>query len=321
MRLSGVIVRRQLFSVARLVLLLVLVSIVTFLLLSLIPGDPVEGLLPPGATEEMVEEIRRAYGLDLPLWERYFVWIGNVLQGDFGVALRSREAVSTMILDRAPVSLELAFLAVVVALVIAIPTAIYTAYRPGGYIDRVVGVVTSALLATPAFVLGLLLLFIVALQFQLLPIGGWVPFAEDPIGHIRSLILPVLTLSAAECVLFIRVLKGDMMATLQQDHVLSARARGLPTSRILMRHAFRQSSFSLLTVVGLSIGRLIGGAIIVETIFRLPGLGSFVVAAIVGRDFMVVQAVVLLSAVLYLVINTLVDLTYPLLDPRVRRAR
>lgn len=318
--LTSRVVRRRAWSIISLPILLFLVTVATFLMLSLMPGDPVDGLLPSGATDEMRDEIRSEYGLDLPLAQRYLNWMTGVLSGDLGVSLQSRQPVATLILERAPVSLELAFWAILVALVIAVPVGIYTAYRPNGALDRLTSAGSSALLAIPSFVLGVLLLFVFALQLRLLPMGGWVPFSEDPIGHFRALILPVLTLAAGECVLFIRILKGDMIATLKQDHVLSGRARGLPTWRILLRHSFRQSSFSLVTVLGLSIGRLIGGAIIVETIFSLPGLGSFVVAAVTARDFMVVQAVVLLSAVLYLLVNTAVDLIYPLLDPRVRKA-
>jgi peptide/nickel transport system permease protein len=198
---------------------------------------------------------------------------------------------------------------------------VWSAYRPGGLLDRVSTFLISATLATPAFVLGILLVYLFGVQLGVLPILGWTPFSEDPVEHIQRLILPVLTLAAGECVLFTRLLKGDMMATLQQDHVLSARARGLPTWRILLRHALRQSSFSLVTVSGVVIGRLIGGTVLVEAIFSLPGMGTMVITAIHSRDYIVVQAMVLLTAVIYLLINTAVDLTYPLLDPRVRKVR
>jgi peptide/nickel transport system permease protein len=307
--------------VARFFLLLFLVTVAVFLLLELIPGSPIDAILPPDATPEQIAAAREQYGLDQPIWERYLSWIGGVLQGDFGRSYQTGLSVAETIAERAPVSLELAFLSILVALAISIPVGVWSAYRPGGLLDRVSTFLISATLATPAFVLGILLVYLFGVQLGVLPILGWTPFSEDPVEHIQRLILPVLTLAAGECVLFTRLLKGDMMATLQQDHVLSARARGLPTWRILLRHALRQSSFSLVTVSGVVIGRLIGGTVLVEAIFSLPGMGTMVITAIHSRDYIVVQAMVLLTAVIYLLINTAVDLTYPLLDPRVRKVR
>ncbi|MBM7461370.1 ABC transporter permease [Rhodococcus coprophilus] len=313
--------RRTAVPIGNFVLLIWMVSVAVFLLLEMIPGDPVDSLVPPGASDEMRELARTTYGLDEPLVERYLSWIGAVLQGDFGRSFTTQTDVLSSIAERAPVSLELAILSMIVALAVSIPVGVWSAYRPGGRLDRIATALTSATLAVPSFVLGILLVFVFGVQLGVLPTLGWVPFSEDPVEHLLHIALPVLTLAAGECVLFTRLLKGDMMATLQQDHVLSARARGLPTSRILVRHALRQSSFSLVTVSGVVIGRLIGGTVIVELIFSLPGMGSLVVNSILSRDFIVVQAVVLLSALLYLTINTVVDLAYPLLDPRLRKVR
>jgi len=314
-------VRRNLLSVARFVLLLFMVSVAAFLLLKMIPGDPIDALVPEGASQEVREEARRLYGLDRPLFEQYLAWISGILQGDFGRSFQTQMEVSASLAERLPVSLELAVLAIVVALAISIPVGVYSAYRPGGAVDRIATLITSATLATPPFVLGVLFVYFFAVQAGLLPMLGWVPFSEDPVAHVTYLVLPVITLAAAETVLFTRLLRGDMVATLQQDHVLAARARGLPTWRILVRHALRQSSFSLVTVSGVVIGRLIGGTVIVESIFSLPGMGSLVVNSILNRDYIVVQAVVLVTALIYLLMNTLVDLSYPLLDPRVRKVK
>jgi peptide/nickel transport system permease protein len=312
---------RGMVAVGNFLLLLAAVTIAVFLLLELIPGDPVDGLVPAGASEEMRQQAREMYGLDQPLVERYLSWLGGIMQGDFGRSYTTRMPVMTAVGERAPVSLELAALAMIVALVISIPVAVWSAYRPRGVVDRIATAVTSATLAIPSFVLGILLVYVFAVEMGVLPVLGWVSFAEDPVKHFEYLILPVMTLAAGECVLFTRLLKGDMMATLQQDHVLSARARGLPTWRILIRHALKQSSFSLVTVSGVVIGRLIGGTVIVESIFAIPGLGTLVVTSIQSRDFIVVQAIVLLSALLFLTLNALVDVTYPWLDPRVRKVR
>ncbi len=315
----GSSIKRSAVSVGNFLLLVSMVSVAVFLLLELIPGDPVDALVPPGASDEMRELARESYGLSDPLVERYFSWIGGVLQGDFGRSFTTQTPVLTSLAERAPVSLELAILSMVVALAISLPIGVWSAYRPGGRVDRIATALTSATLAIPSFALGVLLVFVFGVLLGWLPTLGWTPFSEDPIEHIRYLVLPVMTLAAGECVLFTRLLKGDMMATLQQDHVLSARARGLPTWRILTRHSLRQSSFSLITVSGVVIGRLIGGTVIVELIFSLPGMGTLVVNSILSRDFIVVQAVVLLSALLYLLINTVVDVAYPWLDPRVRK--
>jgi peptide/nickel transport system permease protein len=313
--------RRYAGSLARFVLLLFMVTVAVFLLLDLIPGSPIDGILPADATPDQINAAREAFGLNDPLVVRYLHFVQDIAHGDFGTSFQTRSPVSDMIKTRAPVSLELAGLAMLVSLVIAIPVGAWSAYRPHGIVDRVSTFLISATLATPAFVLGIVLVYIFGVELQLLPILGWVPFSEDPTEHIKRLILPVTTLAAGETVLFTRLLKGDMQATLQQDHVLSARARGLPTWRILTKHAMRQSSFSLVTVSGVVIGRLIGGTVLVEAIFSLPGMGTMVITAIQARDYIVIQDVVLLSALIYLLMNSLVDLSYPLLDPRVRKVR
>jgi peptide/nickel transport system permease protein len=312
-------VRARLAPLGRFIVLLFLVTVAVFLILEFIPGDPIDTLLPPEAPPEQRAAAIEKYGLDDPLYVRYFAWISAVFQGDLGTSIQTGLSVSDMMVERASVSIELAFLAVAVSLAISIPVAVWSAYRPGGVADRIATFATSAFLATPPFVLGLLLVFVFGVQFRILPILGYVPLSDDPLEHYRRLILPVLTLAVGEMVLFTRLLKGDMMETLQQDHVLSARARGLPTFSILTRHSLRQSSFSLVTVSGVVLGRLIGGTVLVEAIFSIPGMGTMVITAINSRDYVVVQAVVLVSAVLYLGLNALVDLTYPLLDPRVRK--
>jgi peptide/nickel transport system permease protein len=312
-------VRRNTAPLGRFIVLLFLVTVAVFLILEFIPGDPIDTVLPPEATPEQRAAATEKYGLDDPLYARYFAWIGAVLRGDLGTSIQTGQSVGDMLAERASVSIELAFLAVAVSLAISVPVAVWSAYRPGGTADRIATFATSAFLATPPFVLGLLLVFVFGVELRILPILGYVPLSDNALEHYRRLILPVLTLAVGEMVLFTRLLKGDMMETLQQDHVLSARARGLPTYSILTRHSLRQSSFSLVTVSGVVLGRLIGGTVLVEAIFGIPGMGTMVITAINSRDYVVVQAVVLVSAVLYLGLNALVDLAYPLLDPRVRK--
>lgn len=306
--------------VAKLVAVLSLVSVATFLLLELIPGDPVDSVLPAGATPEMRAAATAQYGLDGPLVGRYFEWLGNALHGDLGRSMQSQVPVTDAILERLPVTIELAGLSILLALLIAVPVGVWSAYRAGGIFDRVATFICSVTLSIPSFLLGVLLVFVFAVSLGTLPVTGWTPISEGLGPHIESLILPVVTLSAIEAVGFIRVLRNDMMATLQQDFVLSARARGLSSPRILFTHALRPSAFSLITVMGVSLGRLIGGTVIVETLFSLPGLGSLVITSITGRDFLMIQGIVLVVAVAYVLLNALVDLAYPVLDPRVRTA-
>jgi len=310
--------RSPLRRVATLVTVLVLVSMAAFLLLELIPGDPLATLLPEGATPEVRAQVEAAYGLDQPLWQRYLEWLGNALQGDLGRSLQSQVPVSTAILERLPVTIELAGLSIVLALAIAIPVGVYSGYRPGKALDRVATFLCSITLSVPNFLLGVLLVFVFAVNLRMLPVTGWTPLSKSVGGHIQSIVLPVVTLAAVEVVAFTRLLRNDMVATLQQDYVLAARARGLTTARILFGHALRPSSFSLVTVLGVTLGRLIGGTVIVESLFSLPGLGSLVINAISNRDYLMVQGIVLVVAVSYVLLNALVDLSYPLLDPRVR---
>lgn len=305
-------------NVTMLSIVLILVSMVTFLLLELIPGDPLATILPPDATPEMRAEAVELYGFNDPLWVRYWDWLSGVLQGDFGRSIINGLPVSTAILERLPVTLEIAVVALAISLAVSVPLAVYCGYRPGGIVDRVTTFLASVILSVPNFLLGVLLVFVFAVQLGWLPVLGWTPLAEGWVPHLQSLALPVLTLAAGETVAFVRILRNDMVATLQQDFALSARARGISTPRILFRHALRPSSFSLVTVLGVTLGRLVGGTVIVESLFSLPGLGTLVISAITNRDYLVVQGVVLLIAVAYVLSNALVDLMYPLLDPRVR---
>ncbi|AYJ48312.1 ABC transporter permease [Rhodococcus sp. P1Y] len=302
---------------ATLVTVLFLVSLATFLLLELVPGDPVDGLLPDGATDEMRAAATVRFGLDGSLPERYLAWLWSALHGDLGRSMISDIPVTEAILDRLAVTLELAATSIVVALLIAVPVGVYSAYRSGGVVDRIVTVLCSVTLSIPSFLLGVLLVFIFAVSLGAFPVTGWTPLSAGLVPHLQSLVLPVTTLAALEAVAFIRLLRNDMVSTLQQDFVLSARARGLPIRRILFGHALRPSGFSLLTVMGVALGRLIGGTVIVESIFSLPGLGSLVITSITGRDLFMIQGIVLVVAVGYVLINALVDIAYPLLDPRV----
>lgn len=297
---------------------LMLVSIVSFGLVELAEGEAVDSILPDGATEEERAAVAAAYGLDGPVVTRYFDWLGSAMTGDLGRSIASRVPVWDELMTRLPVTIELAVLSTLLALVISLPVAVWAGYRPGGIVDRVSGTLVAVTMAIPNFLLGLLLVFIFGVTLQAFPVSGWVPMSDGIAAHFSRLVLPVMTLAASQSVLFIRILRGDIAATVGEDFILAARARGIRTPAILIRHALRPSAFALLTVLGLSLGQLIGGTVIVEQLFGLPGMGQTLIAAINGRDIFVVQGAVLLVAVGYVLINTLVDLAYPLLDPRVR---
>ena len=300
---------------------LLAVTLLTFLFASLLPGDLALTILGDQATPEKVEVLRKQMGLDLPIWERYLHWLWGAVHGDLGRSFRTGETVITAVVERLPVSLELMVMAEVLGLVIAIPLAIVCAVKSGGAFDRWVTGVAFGKLSLPPFMVAILLIYLFAVELRWLPATGWVPFAEDPAANIRSFILPALTLAIAEWPVLMRVLRSDMIATLQEDYIAMAKAKGLKPWRILLVHALKPSSLTLVTVTGINIGRLIGGTLIIETIFALPGIGRLLVGAIYARDFIILQGVVLFVAVGFVIVNFIVDMLYAVLDPRIRHGR
>src|SRR5215510_16011091 len=275
---------------------LLAVSLLTFLIAPLLPGDLAYTILGDQATPEKLAALRAQMGLDLPIWQRYGLWLWDVLHGDLGRSFRTGETVLSAVLDRLPVSIELMILAELMGLAIGIPLAILCAVKSGSAIDRFFTGFAFANLSLPSFMMAILLIFLFAVQLNWLPATGWVPFDEDPVGNLRSFLLPALTLAFAEWPALMRILRSDMIATLQEDYIAMAKAKGLRPARILLVHALKPSSLTLVTVTGINIGRLIGGALIVETIFALPGTG-------------------------FVLVNFIVDMLYAVLDPRIRHGR
>jgi peptide/nickel transport system permease protein len=310
----GFVARRLLYLVP----VLIAVSLLTFLMASLLPGDLAYVILGDQATPEKVAALRADMGLDQPIWWRYLSWLGNVLQGDFGRSFRTGQTVLQVVAERLPVSLELMLLAQLGALAIGIPLAIACAVRSGSAFDRFMTGSAFSMLSVPAFLSAILLIYLFAVELRWLPATGYVPFSEDPIGNLRSFVLPALTLALGEWPVLMRVLRSDMIATLQEDYIAMARAKGLKPSRILLVHALKPSSLTLVTVTGINIGRLIGGTVIVESIFALPGIGRLLLGAIFTRDLVILQGVVLFVAIGYVLINFVVDMLYAVLDPRIR---
>lgn len=309
-------------KVLLLVPILLLVSIGTFMLVELVPGDPAQQVLGPNSTADDYYRVRTELGLDKPVLERYANWLGDTVSGDLGRNLVTPiEPVSTRLKRAFPVSIELAALASLMSLVIAIPVAMWSAYRQGGRFDRFASATAFGMISLPSFVAGLLLILMFVIRFQWFETkwvrpteGGW----EQ---NLKNAFLPAFTIALNEIAVFTRLLRGDMSATLQEDFVLAAKAKGMPARHILFREALRPSSFSLITLAGVSLGRLIGGSLIVETLFNLPGVGKVVIDAATKSDFPIVQAGVLIIAVVYVAINTGIDILYGYLDPRIRRGR
>ncbi|GMO39381.1 ABC transporter permease [Bradyrhizobium sp. TM233] len=297
---------------------LLAVSLLTFLIASLLPGDLALVILGDQATPENVAALRRDMGLDQPLWWRYLSWLGHVLQGDLGRSFRTGQSVLQAVAERIPVSLELMLMAEFIGLLIGVPVAIACAARAGGAFDRFMTGSAFAMLSMPSFLMAILLIYLFAVELHWLPATGYVPFTEEPLSNLRFFVLPALTLALAEWPGIMRVLRSDMIATLQEDYIALAKAKGLKPARILFVHALKPSSLTLVTVTGINIGRLLGGTLIVESIFALPGIGRLLVGAIYTRDLVILQGVVLLVACGFVIVNFIVDMLYAVLDPRIR---
>jgi peptide/nickel transport system permease protein len=305
---------------ARLVPVLLIVTFFSYVLLDLLPGDPAVQRLGQNATAENVAELRHELGLDEPLPVRYVKWVGNALHGDLGESYVNGQPVARALEQRAGVTIELLVVSQLIALGIAVPLALLAARRPGKAFDRITTGTAFAFMAVPDFILAVVFVLIFAVDLHWFPSTGLPPFRASPIDHVRSLVLPTVSLAMGSLATYLRVLRAELITTLQEDFVLNARARGLPDRWIMVRHALRPSSISLTTVAGLITGALIGGTLIIEVIFVLPGMGSLAVQAIHSRDYPMVQGFVVVVGVAYVLLNFVVDALYALLDPRIRTA-
>ena len=311
----GTYILRRLLSM---VPVLLLVSAVIFSLLHLTPGDPVVVMLGEEATPEARDALRRELGLDRPLPLQYAAWLSRVVQGDLGRSIRTNQPVSDAILQRLPVTVQLSVLAMVIALVIAIPTGIIAAARRNSRADIAVTVFSLLGVSMPNFLLAVLLIFVFSLQLRLLPPIGYVNPFEDLGANLRAMIMPAITLGVLVAAVVARQTRSSLLEVLGQDYVRTAWAKGLREAVVLRRHALRNSLIPVVTVIGLRLGDLLGSAIVTETIFALPGTGRLVIDSIYQRDFPLVQGVVLYLALIFLFINLIVDLLYAYLDPRIR---
>lgn len=297
---------------------LLLVSFCVFAMTLALPGDPTTAILGEDATLAQREALRDELGLNRSIPVQYFSWLGGLVSGNFGVSLRTGEPVANMLALSVPVTLQLTLFSILIAIAIGIPAGVLAAVNKGSLIDLFVGAVAMTSMAIPYFWAGMLLIMVFAVNLSWLPPSGFQPLFEDPLASIRSMILPALSIGTAMAALIMRQTRAALIETLSQDFIRTAWAKGARRNRVLYRHALRNSLIPVTTVVGLQIGTLVGGAVVTETVFSMPGLGRMIINGIFWRDFAVVQGGIMTIVLFVLLINLLTDLAYVLLDPRVR---
>jgi peptide/nickel transport system permease protein len=307
-----------------------MITLVVFVMMRSIPGDPVVALLGDAYTEEDAVKVRASYGLDEPVLVQYFIWLGKLVRGDWGASILSGRPVLQDVLVRLPVTLELIVLSMVVALAIAIPAGIIGALRQNTWADYTATTIAMVGVSIPEFFIGVLLLLVFSIGLGgLLPSSGWVylpgtcPSMVCGVslwGNVQHVAMPALALGVGRAALLTRLLRASMLEVIRTEYVTTARAKGLGERPVVFKHALKNALIPTITVMGLQVGFLIGGAIVIETLFAMPGLGTFGIDAIIARDYQQVQGFALLTALAFVVINLLVDLTYTFLDPRIRYA-
>lgn len=297
---------------------LLVVTLLVFAMVRLLPGDPARLLLGEEATPQALAELRRSLGLDQPLAVQYGSWLLDALRLDFGNSVKDNASVAALIADKLPTTAELALLSMLLALLIALPAGLLSALHPGGLTNRVVTLLSLAGISIPNFFLGILLIYVFSVQLAWIPASGYVSFAEDPLRNLSLMILPAVTLGTASAAVLTRYLHASMTEALTQDYVRTARAKGVTRSRVLIKHGLRNALIPVITAFGLQLGGLLGGAVITEQIFSVPGFGRLLVDAVFTRDLPVIQGMVLTSALAVFAVSFLVDLTYAAVDPRIR---
>jgi peptide/nickel transport system permease protein len=293
-------------------------SLIIFLLLRLIPGDPAAVILGLRSTPERLVIVRDELGLDLPIHSQYLQWLGNVLQGDLGQDYRSNIQVTTLLQDRLPVTIELTLLSLTLAVVIAVPLGVRAAIRPDGLASK--GAMTLGLLgiSIPDFWLGIMLILALSLGMRAFPSSGYVPLSDGLLENLRSFFLPALTLAVGLSAVLVRMTRSAVQEVLQRDFVKFLHAKGLRARLIIYKHVLRNASIPIITVIGLQFGYLLGGAVIVEEVFSLPGVGRLIISATLERNYPVVQAGVLVVAFMFILVNLITDVLYAVLNPRIR---
>ena len=307
------ITRRLLMAIP----VLLLVTIIVFSLLHLLPGDPATVILGQEATQEAIDAMRLELGLNKPLIVQYFDWLSKIVQGDFGRSLIDRTPVSKLILQRLPATMELTLGAFLVAIFIAFPAGILSAIRPGKWIDHFCTALALGGLSIPHFWLGMMFIIVFAVKLGWLPASGYVPFSQDPAGNLAAMIMPMVATGLRESAVLMRMLRSSLLEVVEADYIRTAYSKGLSERTVIVGHALRNAMVPVLTTSGLVIASLLGGLVITETIFSIPGYGKLIVESIFNRDFVTVQGAILVSAVFVVFINLLVDILYTFIDPRI----
>lgn len=296
-------------------------SILVFSMVRLIPGDPVAAFVDPSNPDpEQIAAIRAQLGLDRPAAEQYVSWLGGVLSGDFGASITRPTTVNDLLLDRLPVSLQLAAMATILAVAMGVPAGVLAARSAGGVLDTAARVLSFAMLAVPPFLIGIVVILWNARSLRL-RLVGFVPFLTDPLGNLQVMLLPALLLSLPLAALVMRFTRGSLLDTFGQDYIRTARAKGATAGVLVRRHALPNALIPVTTVVGVELAGLVGGVIVTEQVFAIPGMGGALVTAVSSSDYPTAQGAILMLGAVYVVINLAVDLLYPLIDPRVRAAR
>jgi peptide/nickel transport system permease protein len=297
---------------------LFVVAVVVFLILRLTPGDPAAVIAGDSATTEQIEQIRVSLGLDKSIPAQFAIWAGNALRGNLGESFFFKKQVSELIAQRIEPTLALALCTIVLAVSMAVPLGVLAAWRHGGWLDRALMTFSTLGFSIPVFVLGYLLIWLVSIKLGWLPVQGYRRLGEGFVPFIRHLILPSITLSVIYIALIARVTRASVSEALTEDYVRTARAKGLPERVVVIRHALANAAVPIVTVIGIGIALLIGGVVVTESVYSIPGLGRLTVDAVLARDFPTIQGVILLFSVVYVLVNLAIDLSYLILDPRIR---
>jgi peptide/nickel transport system permease protein len=312
--MTAYIVRRLLSMLP----VMAIVALFVFLLLHLAPGDPAAIMAGDNATPDNIAQIRQKLGLDEPIWKQFLVWIASLAQGNLGNSMFWGDPVTTLIAQRAEPTISLAITTIFVAIVIAVFLGVIAAARAGTGIDRFVMGFAVMGFSVPVFVVGYLLIFLFAIELRWLPVQGYTPIAEGILPWLRNLVLPSVALGLAYVALIARITRATMLDVLAEDYMRTARAKGVAGTPLLLKHALKNAAVPIVTVIGIGVALLIGGVVITETVFNIPGIGRLVVDAITRRDYPIIQGVILVFSGVYVLVNLLVDLSYTFFDPRIR---
>jgi peptide/nickel transport system permease protein len=297
---------------------MLIVAVLVFLMLRLTPADPAAIIAGDNANSEQVAEIRKRLGLDQPILTQFVIWGSKLLQGDLGESFFFKKQVAELIADRLEPTLSLALCTIVLAVVIAVPLGVFAAYRQGSWLDRIVMGFSVLGFSLPVFVIGYLLIYVFAIELNWLPVQGYQRLSQGIGGWLVRLILPALTLSVIYVALIARMTRTSVLEVLNEDYIRTARAKGQTEIKVLVRHALANAAVPIVTVIGLGIALLIGGVVVTESVYTIPGLGRLTVDAVLARDYPTIQAIILLFSLVYVLINLAVDLTYTFFDPRIR---